>query len=138
MKSGSWSNEGSRNVGFREILSLEKKRFATIARQRVGTTVAQIQTGWMSAFAESNISVACELYLLGIHCHDFDLGLLDEQIELPASSRAFSGLDDNGGLQGRDRAKQALRCVGNGLGEGRRFWFPQENRDENGRVDNHE
>ena len=71
-----------------------------MARERIRTAIPQVQSCGMSALAKFAVRSACQLHLFLVHRYDFDLDLLNEQIELSNSGWPFSGLNDDGCLQG--------------------------------------
>src|SRR5215469_12696742 len=89
-----------RQIGLREIVSLEQERLAGRLSQRVGEAVAEVQPGRMAAAAaEITIGGARDLCVLGGHHFDPYRGLGDDLVKAAAGDRVARSIDDDRGFQ---------------------------------------
>jgi hypothetical protein len=64
---------GYRNIGLAKIVALEQQRCRFIPRQRVGTTVAEIERGIVSSTALASKGLACDFGLTRREWNYFDV-----------------------------------------------------------------
>lgn len=79
---------GSDDICLSKIRSFEKQRLAPSFRQSVRKAVAKIQTRRMTALAEIEESLPCQVPLLDGNGPNCDIGAAKEDIALPAAVRA--------------------------------------------------
>ena len=74
----------------REVIALAEQWFTAIAGERIGETVAVVESGWMPPFPEVGERPARDLGLNHIDRHHLDAGGLDQRVE-PAGRRPPRG-----------------------------------------------
>ncbi len=87
------------NVCLAEVIAFGQQRFPRDLSQSISATITQIQTGWVTALAESAVSGSGGFELLRSERNDFRIGSVQKQIQVPAANCALSRLNHDGRLQ---------------------------------------
>jgi len=93
------TSEHPPDVSLGKIIAFEQEGLSRCASQRIGEDVAEIKAGGVASLAESSVGSSCLKDVLCVHGDDQNLRFLDQRIEFLATSLAFPGLDDEGGLE---------------------------------------
>jgi len=97
-----------------------------------------LATRRMSAFAKASPSSASDLGLVWVKRDNFDIGAIEQQIELAPTCLALAALDHDRGFQEICRRKQALRTGLDRLGDVGRINLVQQHGNDRRTIDNHQ
>ena len=80
------------DIGAREVVSLEEERPVERAGESVGEAIAEVQAGWVPAFAVFSKCIASQPCLFGVYRLEGYLGPGDEVIEITYAFGAVARL----------------------------------------------
>jgi hypothetical protein len=131
------ASEGGDDVGLIKVVAFEKERLASLLGERIGEAVAEIQPGWMAAFAEVVKGLAREMRLLDSHGLNPDANPAKQRVALLKDFNGELALEDNGELDEVARGYSAPRGVADGLDIQLGIRLSRKDGDERRRIQDH-
>ena len=126
------------DIGLLEVVSLEQQRLAEIAGEGVGEAVAHVQPSRAAARPpEASVGVSGDPRLLGRQRLDSQARVQQEPVQRTREDRILPPVDDDPKLDVGRRGDPRIRRVGNQSREGDALGLATEDRDDDGRVDDH-